>query len=125
MRVILSTSALGSGTFSETSVDTTNANVTTIATIAVPTGKAILLNARVISRKDDFAQKGGFDVEATYCNNAGTVTLQGATPTNLYKQAQAGWEVTFVISTTNVLIRVKGAAATNVSWKCQATTIPV
>ena len=124
MRVILSTSALGSGTFSETSVDTTNANVTTIDTIAVPTGQAILLQARLISRKDDYSEKGGFDMEAVYCNNAGTVTLQG-TPTNLFKQAQATWAVTFVISTTNVLIRVKGVAATNISWKCQATTIPV
>ena len=124
MQVIIGTGALGTGSFGETTKDTTNATITTIDTIVVPTGQAILLNAKLISRKDDYTEKGGFDMEAVYCNNAGTVTLQGLI-TNIFKQAQAGWAVTFVISGTNVLIRVAGAAATNISWKCQATTIPV
>ena len=125
MQVFPNSSSSGTITGHKTTVATTDATVTTIDTIEVPTGQAILLNARVISRNDAFDEKGGFDVEAVYCNDTGTVTLQGVAPTNLFKQAQAGWNVTFVISGTNVLIRVKGAAATNIDWKCARQTLKV
>ena len=105
-------------------VSTTNATVTTIDTVPIPTSKAIMIKAKVVGIKDDFSAKGGFEVEAIYANNAGTVTLQGIV-NNIHKQAAAGWNVTFVISSTNVLIRVTGAAATNISWKSLRTTILV
>ena len=113
----------GSSGGAVTTKSTTNATVTTIDTVPVSVNKGLLIKAKVIGIKDDFTEKGGFEVQAAYANNAGTVTLQGIT--NIFKQAQAGWAVTFVISGTNVLIRVTGAAATNISWKCIRTTVEV
>ncbi len=113
----------GSATPAITTKSTTNATVTTIDTVAIPTGKAVLIKADIVGIKDDFSTKGGFTVEAIYANNAGTVTLQGIT--NIFKQAETNWAVTFVISTTNVLIRVKGLAANNISWKCARNTLEV
>ena len=114
----------GGGGAAVTIVSTTNATITTIDTVPIPTDKALLLEVAVVGIKDDQTEKGGAIANAMYANNSGTVTRQGAV-TYPFSQLQAGWEVTFLISGTNVLVRVKGAAATNVSWKCSRVTLEV
>jgi len=113
----------GSGA-ATTIVSTTGATTTTIDTVPVPTDSGLLIQAKVVGIKDDFAMKGGFKVIGMFANNTGTVTRQGFVG-NVFAQTEAGWIVTLVISGTNVLIRVKGAAATNISWKCQRTSVGV
>lgn len=125
MRAIKGTSGGGgSSGAAVTTKTTTTAVIQTIDTVPIPLNGANLIKAEVVAIKDDFAQKGGFKVIAIYANNAGTVTLQGPV-VYLHSQAQAGWEVTFAISGTNVLIRVKGAAATNISWKCSRNILTI
>lgn len=116
-------SGVGSGA-AVTFKSTTNATIATIGTIPVTVDTVVKINADVVAKKDDLTEKGGFLKQAMFANNSGTITQQGVT-TSLFHDAQAGWEVTFAISGTDVLIRVKGAAGSNISWKCSRTTVPV
>lgn len=107
-----------------TIVTTTTATITTIDTIPIITGKVFKINADVVAKKTDLTEKGGFLKQAIFANNSGTVSQQGIT-SSLFHNAQAGWNVTIVISGTNVLIRVKGAAGANINWKCSRTAVSV
>ena len=107
-----------------TIVSTTGATTTTIDTIPIITNSGLLIQAKVVGIKDDHAMKGGFKLIGMFANDSGTVTRQGFVG-NVFAQTEAGWIVTMVVSGTNVLIRVKGAAATNISWKCQRTSVGV
>ncbi len=107
-----------------TSVSTTDGTLTTIATVAVPASEVILIKADIVAIKDDVTEKAGIIVYAVYANNAGTVTLQGGVKYP-HREVPTGWDVTFVISGTNVLIRVAGNVATNIDWKCNRVTLGV
>lgn len=113
----------GKGTV-DRNVETTDATVTTIDTVPIPTGKAVLISAKVVSIKDDYTEKGVFEIEAGYANSGGTVTLQGSVHYQ-HRTRPSGWNVTFLISGTNVLIQVTGVAATKISWMCSRKTIEV
>lgn len=124
MRAIKGTGAGGGGGGAVTTVSTTDGTITTIDTIAIPTDQVLLISAKIVAIKDDATEKAGLEIEAIYANNAGTVTLQGAVNYQ-HRQVPAGWDVTFVISGANVLIRVVGNAATNIDWKCSRNTLTV
>ncbi len=126
MRAIKGPSAGGGGAGggAVTTVSTTDGTITTIDTVPVPTDEAILISAKIVAVKDDITLKSGIEIEAIYANNSGTVTLQGAVNYQ-HRQVPAGWDVTLVISGTDVLIRVVGNAATNIDWKCNRVTLGV
>ena len=123
MKIIRAASG-GSGSAAVTTKSTTDGTITTIDTVAIPTSQVLLISAKIVAIKDDYASKAGLEIEAVYANNAGTVTLQGAVNYQ-HRQVPSGWDVTFVISGTNVLIRVVGNAATNIDWKCSRNTLTV
>lgn len=124
MEIIRKQTAGGGSGGAVTTVSTTDGTLTTIDTVAVPTSEAIFISAKIIAVRDTVAEKAGLEIEAIYANNAGTVTLQGAVNYQ-HRQVPAGWDVTFVISGTNVLIRVAGNAATNIDWKCNRNTLGI
>lgn len=124
MKVFLNTSSSGVVPGKKTTASTTNATVTTIDTVSIPTDQMVMLVAKLVAKKDDITSNGYYDMIAGYANNSGTVAIQGAVNYQ-DRQTPAGWNVTFVISGTNVLIRVRGAAATNVSWRCARQTLKV
>lgn len=124
MDIIRKKTASGGSGGAVTAVSTTDGTLTTIDTVAVPTSEAILISTKIVAVRDTVAEKAGLEIEAIYANNAGTVTLQGAVNYQ-HRQVPAGWDVTFVISGTNVLIRVAGNAATNIDWKCNRNTLGV
>ena len=123
MKIIRQTGA-GSGGAAVTDVSTTDGTITTIDTVAIPTDQVLLISAKIVAIKDDATLKAGLEIEAIYANNSGTVTLQGAVNYQ-HRQVPAGWDVTFVISGTNVLIRVVGNAGDNVDWKCSRNILTV
>jgi len=108
----------------ETTISTTDATVTIIETVAIPTDEVMKIRAEVSCKKDDLTEKGGFVKIAQFANNSGTVTKQGAT-TSAFHQAKATWNVTFAISGTNVLIQVTGAVGDNIDWKCSRISLSV
>ena len=126
MQVFINSSSSGTAASIKTTLSTTDATVTTIDTVPIPTDQIVILTAKVVSKKDDLTLTGYYDIICGYTNNSGTVTINGGGVVNYQdRQTPAGWNVTFVISGTNVLIRVKGAAATNVDWKCARQTLKV
>ena len=124
MRAIKGGGAGGGAAAAVTTVSTTDGTITTIDTVPVPTDEVLLISAKIVAIKDDFASKAGLEIEAIYANSSGTVTLQGAVNYQ-HRQVPAGWDVTFVINSPNVLIRVVGNAATNIDWKCNRVTLGV
>lgn len=124
MRAIKGPGGGGGGSAAITTVSTTDGTITTIDTVAIPTDQVLLISAKIVAIKDDATKKAGIEIEAIYANNSGTVTLQGAVNYQ-HRQVPAGWDVTLVISGTNVLIRVVGNGGDNVDWKCSRQTLGV
>ena len=62
MKLYLGSSSSGVIAGIKKTVSTTNATVTTIDTIPIPTGQMVMLTAKVVARKSTYDQKGFFDV---------------------------------------------------------------
>jgi hypothetical protein len=99
---------------------TTDATVTTLETIAITASKTYLIEARVVARRTG-GTAGTADDGAAYVRRAmvttkaGTVTIN-AVDAEFTQEDVAGWDCTLDVSTTNVRVRVTGAADTNVTW---------
>lgn len=100
-----------------TNLTTTTAPKATIDTVPIPLDKTVKITVDVAAKRDDLTEKGGFEKEALFANNSGTVSQQGGTMT-LFHEAQADWNVTFLILGTDVLVQVETGAAIPVDWDC-------
>ncbi len=115
----------GSGSVGiKTTLTTTTASIQIIDTVPIPTDKVLKISIDASAKKDDLTEKGGFVKEATFANNSGVVSRQGAVG-NLFDEAPAGWVMSFVILDTDVLIKVITGATINVNWKCLRVTLEV
>jgi hypothetical protein len=105
------------------SVTTTDATVTTVDTIPITASSTYLIQTRIVGRRtggvSGTADDGcSYVRRGTYTTKAGTVTLMGAVETiGTDREDQAGFDATLTISSTNVLVRVTGAASNNMSWQ--------
>lgn len=116
--------------FTQATVSTTDATVTTIATIAVPATTTLHIEATIVARRtggsSGTAEDGAaYKVLVAYKNVAGTATLVGSGAVTTVGEDQAGWDVTVSASGGNALIRVTGALDNNVNWACRYTTTQV
>ena len=107
-------------------VATTDATATTLQTIAITASNTYLIETRVLARRTGGAggtaeDGAGYVVRGTYKTVAGTVTLIGAILADYTAEDQVLWDATLVISGTNVIVQVTGAALNNVTW--HATTV--
>lgn len=108
-------------------VATTDATVTTIHTVPTVSDTTKMIEVRVVARRTGgtggTAGDGAAYIKvATFKNIAGTVTQIGANSDVHIAEDQAGWDVTFSVSTTNVLVQVTGAADNNVTWHATIRT---
>ncbi len=108
-------------------VNTTDATVTAAQTIAIPTTKTVLLEARVVARRTGGASgttgdSAGYVRIATVKNIAGTVSIVSPPPqTSFTAEDQVAWNATMAVSGTNIVVNVTGAAGNNITW--DVTTI--
>jgi hypothetical protein len=115
----------------QASVNTTDATVTTLATIAVSASYTYLIEARIVARRTGGAAGTADDGASyvrrgTYTTKTGTVTLMGAVEViGTDREDQAGWDATLDISTTNVRVRVTGAVDNNVTWMADVSVVRV
>lgn len=106
-------------------VATTDATLTTLHTIAIAASNTYLIESRIVARRTG-GTAGTADDGAVYIRRAmvttktGTVTIS-AVQDGLTQEDQAGWDATFNVSGTNILVQITGAADNNVTW--HATTI--
>jgi hypothetical protein len=108
-----------SETITETSLTTTDATVTTIATATPTNSKAETIIATVTAKDKATGNSASYRVVACAKRQAGTTTLTGAATPVWSIEDVAGWDCTIDVSTPDVRVRVTGAAATNIDWKCR------
>lgn len=105
----------------QATVNTTNATLTTIATIALATTESVLVTARIIGAKVSGGGAGVAGDGAAYIrtckakNIAGTVTIQ-TLQSDYTAEDQAGFNGTIAVSGTNLVIQVQGTATNNITW---------
>jgi hypothetical protein len=99
---------------------TTDATVTVVATIPVPTNTAYFIEAKILGRETvDSDEAGGYDIKGTFLNDGGVLAQVGATTADAAHETTVAWAVDFNVSGQIVQVRVTGAAATNVAWRCR------
>lgn len=111
-------------------VNTTDATVTTLATIAIASNTSYVVQAAVTARRTGgvagaAGDSAGYVLAATFKNVAGTVTQVGATSVLHSAEDQAGWDCVFDVSGTNVRVRVTGAVDNNVSFSARYQVLSV
>lgn len=128
-QVVRFQSLTGSGTnpnifITQARAITTNATPTTLQTIAITASTTYLIEARVSARRTSGAG-GTADDGAVYIRRAMVTTKAGVVTINavqddLTQEDQAGWDCTLVVSGTDILIRVTGAASNVITWNSTA-----
>lgn len=106
----------------EATVQTTDATVTNIATIAIASGESLVVRGWGVAQGPSDATEG-YQFVATAVNIAGTSSLVGsATITTMGAEA---WSLTIdVDDTTDVMrIRANGVAATTIDWRVKYETV--
>lgn len=103
---------------SNSTLQTTNATVTTIKTIPIATEYVYQIEANVCGGVNDTSKGITSKILGSFKNNGGTVTAIGKQNIIMNTDFTSTADVTMVISGTNVLIRVTGEAGTTVDWGC-------
>lgn len=111
------------------SVATTNATATTIETIPIATNTTTLITAFIVARRTGgtggtTGDGAGYQLNGVVKNIAGTVTII-AQSLVFTGEDQAGWTADLAVSTTNILVRVTGAADNNINWTVSGQTLAV
>lgn len=113
----------GQSTKAGKTVQTTDATVTDIDTIAVVEKDVWQVNTEIVATKTDGTDRAVYNLLGFFYRNvAGNVTQQGATVVIGGIESDATWNADLVADTVNqtIDVRVTGKAATTVRWK--ATT---
>lgn len=116
-------STVGAGTIVqeiENAVATTDATVTTIATIPIPDNTTGILEVRVLARRtDDVGRATYIRRAAVFREAAGSATIEGAVDSPLTRESagNAPWNVTIAVSGNNALVQVAGQAGKTINWK--------
>lgn len=113
---------------SQATVSTTNATVTNLQTISIPTDSMVIIEARVSVRKTGGAGAGnvgdgaGYVRTARFKNIGGTVTMHTLQSDYTSEDAgMAGLNCVLDANSTNARVRVTGLANDNLTWECTTT----
>ena len=111
-------------------VKTTNATVTTIATVPIPVDTTVYLEARIVARRTGGSAGSANDgaayrLEVAAKNSAGTAAELAAETLTVVGESQAGWTVASSASGGDILIRVTGAADNDIQWRLSLKKLAV
>jgi len=110
----------GFGGFSLTEdvISTTDATITTIATIPINDDTVHTFETFFSGRQTNAAGRGLYIRRAAvYREAGGPATLQGTVNTEFTRESSAGWNVFMTVSGNDLLLQVKGLAAQDINWK--------
>ena len=99
-------------------IQTTDATLTTLITVPIPTSYCMTFKIDYSAMQTDDSNGYGEQLIYTYRNDAGVLSLIGST--SVYKHNDFAFLTGLAtISGTDILIQVKGEAATTVDWTCR------
>ncbi len=102
-----------------TQVQTTNATVTTIDTVAISDNTTVKIRAHVTGDQSGSANSAGYEIVATVKRAGGVATLVGAVAQLSVQEDAAGWDATIdVDGGNNARVRVTGGVTDTIDWKC-------
>lgn len=94
---------------------TINATAVTVATIPIPTDESRIVSATARAHDDTAGESAAMQVTNGYKNVAGTVSALALVSNKV--RDDVTWDLLLTISTTNVLVQIKGDASNSVEWK--------
>lgn len=112
-------------------VTTTNATVTTLHTLAIPSSTTVGIHGFVTARRtggsSGTAEDSSFwEIKSVFKNVAGTATaVSSGAPALIGQDDGTGWDLTLTPSSGNILIQVTGLANVNISWVLTLKTYPI
>lgn len=110
----------------DATVSTTDATLTTIATIAIPDNTVVLVKADIVGRRTNAAGRAGYIRNAlVFREAAGAATLEGAVDTPFTRESSGGYNGTLAVSGNNLLVQVQGIAGHNIDWRVRYTVLEV
>jgi len=121
-------SPVGPRVFSgESTVNTTDATETTLATITVPEDDQMLLTARVKATRTGgvagtAGDAAGYIIHAMLQNLAGTAEIIGTQAAALTAEDVGGYACVIDVTGATARVRVTGVADTNITWSCVVET---
>ena len=106
----------------ENTVSTTDATVTTIATIPIPDDCTVLVDASVAAFRTNGEDQAMLRrVVCVYRRTGADVVKQGSSAVAAPVRSDGTWDISFSASGTNLLVRVLGAVGKDIDWKCRHT----
>lgn len=109
-------------------VQTTDATVTTLATIALKDEYATKIDCVVVARKSADDEAATFNLSMSYVRTAAGAPVALGAVTSSDPRSTAGaaaWVATIDVSGNNARIRVTGAAATTINWESHTQIVEV
>lgn len=107
-------------------VTTTDATLTTIATIPIPDDTVVEIKATVVGRRTDAADRGLFIRQASvFREAAGAATLVGNVTTTRTRKSDPQYDAELNVSGNNLLVQVRGDTGHTVNWKSHHTILEV
>lgn len=99
-------------------VDTTNANATLLATIAIPDDAVVLIEVTIVARQTNALGDASFVRRAEVRREGGGgATLRATVSTPFSRRSDSSWVVTIAVSGNDALINVVGAIGKDISWR--------
>ena len=106
----------------DSTVQTTDATVTLIHTVATTTDNVTWIEATIQGRDNTANEAAFFKFSALFDNNSGTVSQKGSTTVLDSHEDDVSWDFDLNISGTDVQIRVTGDATNAVEWRVLGNT---
>lgn len=111
------------GGFVRTTVSTTDASATTLATIPIPEGSAVLIVSTVTAHRTNGLDRAGYIRRAVaFRIGAANAQFEGAVDPTFSRDSNNGWDEDLVLSGSNVVVEVNGAVGHDVNWVNRYTT---
>ena len=111
----------------QATVNTVDATLTTLQTIAIPTDTTVQIKSKVVGARTggtsgSVGDSASYERTTTYKNIGGTVTKHKEQSDYTYED-QSSWRLKHQVSGTNAIVEVRGAANNNVSWDVTSSFI--
>jgi len=101
-------------------VTTTDATLTPIAIIPIPDNTCMYIDARIVGRRTDTADRAAYLRRVCVYREAGAAPVfQGAIATVFTRESATGWQASFQINGNNVEIVVAGNVGQTVNWRSE------